>query len=116
MKNLFTLLAFGAAVFAAGCNGGNGGTPDDGPAVVPAPTLSYSIVSVHPHDTSYFTEGLEFYKGTLLESTGLKGQSRLVQMEFPSMKALKTVRLDPSLFGEGITVLNDTLYQLTYQE
>jgi glutamine cyclotransferase len=82
----------------------------------PTPSLSYSVLSSIPHDTSYFTEGLEFYNNTLLESTGLNGKSKLVQVEPATGKVLKQVILDPKYFGEGISVLHDTLYQMTYQE
>lgn len=80
------------------------------------PSISYTVVATHAHDTSFFTEGLEFYKGYLLESTGLEGKSKLVQYNAESGKIEKEVRLDAKYFGEGITVLRDTIYQLTYRE
>jgi glutamine cyclotransferase len=80
------------------------------------PIISYNIVSTHPHDTSYFTEGLEFYNGNLLESTGNYGQSKLVLKDLQSDKILKETKLDDKYFGEGVTVFNDTVYQLTYKE
>jgi glutaminyl-peptide cyclotransferase len=80
------------------------------------PISTPSIVSTLPHDTSNFTEGLEFYDSTLLESTGLKGQSYLLQYIPATGKIIKKVKLDSTYFGEGITVLHDTLYQMTYQE
>lgn len=80
------------------------------------PIMSYSIIAALPHDTSYYTEGLEFYDSTLLESTGNYGTSKLLQLDPKSGKVLKQVKLSNNYFGEGITVLNDTLYQLTYKE
>jgi glutamine cyclotransferase len=77
--------------------------------------LSYSVVATYPHDTSSFTQGLEFYKGQLLEGTGMEGQSKLLEVDLRTGKANRKITLDPKLFGEGITVLNDTLYQLTWQ-
>jgi glutamine cyclotransferase len=77
--------------------------------------LSYTVVATYPHDTSSFTQGLEFYKGQLLEGTGMEGQSKLLNVDLKTGKATNQVSLDPTLFGEGITVLNDTLYQLTWQ-
>ena len=71
---------------------------------------------LYPHDTSFFTEGLEFYKNTLLESTGLQGKSKLVQVDQETGKISKQVNLDPKQFGEGITVFHDTIYQMTYQQ
>jgi glutamine cyclotransferase len=115
MKQIFGLLALAVSLFSIGCNS-NTGQPSSEGTEKSTPVLSYSVVSVLPHDTSYFTEGLEFYKGTLLESTGLRGSSKLVQLNAPGGKIVKQINLDPKFFGEGITVLHDTLYQLTYQE
>lgn len=78
--------------------------------------LTYQVGEIYPHDTSYFTQGLEFYGNTLVEGTGMPGKSKLVQKEFPGGKVIREVALDPKFFGEGITILNDTLYQLTWQE
>jgi glutamine cyclotransferase len=78
--------------------------------------ISYSVVNTLPHDTSSFTQGLEFYNGTLIESTGNWGKSKLIQHDFSNGKILKQLSLDPKFFGEGVTVLNDTIYQLTYKE
>jgi glutaminyl-peptide cyclotransferase len=115
MKKLSCVLAATLFIIFISCNN-NTEDSSGTPAEKPIPIMSYSVVSTHAHDTSYFTEGIEFYKGTLLESTGLYGKSKLVQKSFPDLKILKEVTLDPKLFGEGITVLHDTLYQLTYQE
>ena len=85
--------------------------PDSG-----IPVSTPSVVSTLPHDTSYFTEGLEFYDSTLLESTGNYGPSKLLQLHPNTGKVLKEVKLGEKFFGEGITVLHDTLYQLTWKE
>ena len=55
------------------------------PARPTTPNISYNITSTQPHDTSFFTEGLEFYKNTLIESTGMNGRSRLVQVDQKSI-------------------------------
>lgn len=107
---LLSLLFF----FFISCNNSGPGETDNPQSTVPVSTPS--IVATLPHDTSYFTEGLEFYDSTLLESTGNYGPSKLVQVEPKTGKVLKQVDLGPKFFGEGITVLNDTLYQLTYRE
>lgn len=80
------------------------------------PAIAFSVARTFPHDSSFFTEGLEFYKGKLVESTGLYEKSRLVQYDLATGKVEKQVALDKKYFGEGITVLRDTLYQLTYRE
>lgn len=86
------------------------GTKPEGPRV-----LTYSIGPAYPHDTSSFTEGLLFYNGELYESTGLEGQSKLIQVDLKTGKAKKLVNLDAKWFGEGISIIRDTVYQLTYQ-
>jgi len=84
---------------------------------IPAPTaISYNIINTYPHDTSYYTEGLQVYKGHLYESTGNYGQSKLLKVDLKTGKPVKELALDPKYFGEGLTVLNDTIYQMTYKE
>lgn len=79
--------------------------------------LTYSIIATHPHDTSFYTQGLEFYKGELYEGTGSGSAagSFLMQIDRETGKAKRKLALDKEYFGEGITVLNDTIYQLTWQ-
>lgn len=99
----------------AACNGGDkgngeGATPSDAPK-----TVGYSILATYPHDTSSFTQGLLIYKGDLYEGTGLEGKSKLMKVELKTGKALQQISLDPKYFGEGVTILNDTVYQLTWR-
>lgn len=85
--------------------------------VIPAPAnLSYTVLNIYPHDISSFTEGLIWLNGSLLESTGEKGTSYLLKVNLTSGKAEKKVKLGDQYFGEGIAVLNNKIYQLTYQE
>jgi glutaminyl-peptide cyclotransferase len=81
-----------------------------------AQNYSYSIVQVYPHDTSAFTEGLVFVNGSLYESTGLYGDSTLRQVDLLSGEVLQKIFLDDSYFGEGMTVVDDKIVQLTWQE
>ena len=78
--------------------------------------LKYKIVNTHPHDIACFTEGLEFYKDTLYESTGLNGKSFFRKYDYKTGKVYKQVNLDSKYFVEGITFINDKMYQLTWQE
>lgn len=82
-----------------------------------APELwTYKIINEHPHDSDAYTQGLEFDGDILYESTGLKGKSSLRKVDFSSGKVLVNKPLDKSYFGEGITLLNNKIYQLTWQE
>lgn len=114
MKKIFGLLFFALALFFISCN--NNSEESTEPTAKSVPVLSYSVVGAQPHDTSYFTEGLEFYNGNLLESTGNYGPSKLVKIDPATGKIIQQVNLSKEYFGEGITVLHDTLYQLTYKE
>ncbi|WP_281322036.1 glutaminyl-peptide cyclotransferase [Flavobacterium aestivum] len=78
--------------------------------------LKYKIVNTYPHDTASFTEGLEFHNDTLFESTGQKGDSYFRKYDYKTGKIYKQIDLEPQYFGEGITFVNDKLYQLTWQE
>ncbi|MCK5442172.1 MAG: glutaminyl-peptide cyclotransferase [Maribacter sp.] len=81
-----------------------------------APSLyTYEIINEYPHDIKAYTQGLEFYNDTLYESTGRKGTSWLRKLDFKTGKVLKQIDLDNAHFGEGITILNDKVYQLTWQ-
>ena len=84
-----------------------------------ATPIDHTIIETFPHDTSFYTQGLTFYKGELYEGTGdpgYVGQSRLMKIDPKTGKALKKISLSDKYFGEGITILRDTVYQLTWQE
>jgi glutaminyl-peptide cyclotransferase len=85
------------------------------PTIPEASFLPYTIVNAYPHDTSSFTQGLEFYNGTLYESTGLTGRSTLRTVDLTSGKSKQIHKLEDKFFGEGITIFKDTLYQLTWE-
>ncbi len=77
--------------------------------------MSYSIISTYPHDTSSYTQGLLVYNGDMYEGTGLEGKSKLMKVDLKTGKASQSINLDAKFFGEGVTILNDTVYQLTWQ-
>lgn len=77
--------------------------------------LKYSIVNTFPHDIKSFTEGLEFFRDTLYESTGKNGESYFRKYDYKTGKVFKQVDLDQQYFGEGITIINNKIYQLTWQ-
>ena len=76
---------------------------------------SYKIINEYPHDITSYTQGLEFYKGELYESTGQKGESKLRKVDYKTGKVLNNIDLDASYFGEGLTIFNNQIYQLTWQ-
>lgn len=79
------------------------------------PVYGYRILHVYPHDRTAFTQGLEYRDGYLYEGTGLNGESTLRKVELESGKVLKTTKLDSKYFGEGITVLDQRVIELTWQ-
>jgi len=76
--------------------------------------LQYSVVNSLPHDQSAFTEGLLIHNGLLYESTGDK-ESWIATVDIKTGKSDKKVTIDPKYFGEGICILNNKVYQLTWQ-
>jgi len=78
--------------------------------------LDYQILTSYPHDPQAFTQGLEIYNDQLFEGTGLYGRSSLRKVELNSGRVMKKINLDKKYFGEGITILNDKIYQLSWKE
>ncbi|MFT0715439.1 glutaminyl-peptide cyclotransferase [Flagellimonas lutimaris] len=76
---------------------------------------TYEIINSYPHDTGAYTQGLEFHDGTLYESTGKKGASTVRKVNFETGEVLQQIDMEDSVFGEGITIMNGKLYQLTWQ-
>ena len=76
----------------------------------------YELIKSYPHDINAYTQGLEFVNGTLFESTGQYGESKLRALDYKNNTVLKNIDLSSSYFGEGLTVLNDKIYQLTWKE
>ena len=77
---------------------------------------TYELLNTYPHDITSYTQGLEFYNGVLYESTGQYGESKLRALDYKNDVILNNVNLSRSYFGEGLTVLNDKIYQLTWKE
>ena len=85
--------------------------------VIKAPTqLQYEVVKVYTHDTSSYTQGLEWHGETLFEGTGNYGKSILHKMDANMQVVGNKINLPMNLFGEGITVFKDKIYQLTWKE
>ena len=85
--------------------------------VIKAPTqLQYEVVKIYTHDTSAYTQGLEWYGETLFESTGNYSKSVLHKLDANMQGIGKKINLSKELFGEGVTIFKDKIYQLTWKE
>jgi glutaminyl-peptide cyclotransferase len=78
------------------------------------PTIAFKLRSSWPHDTQSFTQGLVIHNGQLYESTGQEGSSWIGIVDIKTGKPDKKVALDKKYFGEGIAILNNKVYQLTW--
>jgi glutamine cyclotransferase len=85
------------------------------PERIDTPIYGYRIVKVYPHDPNSFTQGLLFHKGFLYESSGLRGRSTVRQVELDTGKVLKVHHLPSRYFGEGLTLWQEKLIQLTWR-
>ncbi len=83
--------------------------------IIPA-IYTYEVVNTYPHDITSYTQGLEFYNGDLYESTGQYKESKLRKLDFETGEVLQNLDLEDNYFGEGLTILNDKIYQLTWKE
>jgi glutaminyl-peptide cyclotransferase len=78
-------------------------------------TYTYKTLNHYPHNKHFFTQGLEFHDGFLYEGTGEHGTSGLFKVNLQTGKPVMQHMLDVKYFGEGITILDDKVYQLTYR-
>jgi glutamine cyclotransferase len=104
----------GALVMAlAGC----AATTAPAAPTAPAQQLRPQVLAELPHDTTAFTEGLELGPdGVLYEGTGLAGRSQLRELDPQTGAVRRSVPLPGDLFGEGITLVGDKIWQLTWQD
>ena len=79
------------------------------------PRYTYEVVNVFPHDPGAFTQGLLFDNGQLYESTGLEGYSSIRRVDLQTGEILASKPLTGTYFGEGIAIVGNNLYQLTWQ-
>ena len=121
----YLLFLFAAMAVSCGpaANTGNGSNVSNVSNTAPKSTVityDYQIVKTYPHDPKAFTQGLEFHDGVLYEGTGGKDGddffSSLRKVDYTSGKVLQKYDLPREYFGEGITILNDKIYQLTWRE
>lgn len=81
----------------------------------PPKIYTYKIINEYPHDITSYTQGLEFFNDTLYESTGQNKESKLRKLDYKTGAVLKNIHLADQYFGEGLTILNNKIYQLTWR-
>lgn len=118
MKNLI----YGLLIFLVACDGNSSpeidkSLPNTEVARLPVPTpISYTVDSIYPHDPGAFTQGLEYHNGKIYEGTGEPRESRLRVVNLETGKPEREYLIpDPVIFGEGITIFKNKIYQLTWQ-
>ncbi len=79
------------------------------------PVWKAKIVATYPHDPEAYTQGLVIEKGRMFEGTGRYGASTLREVDYKTGAVLKSLSLDKQYFGEGITILDGTIFQLTWK-
>lgn len=119
MKLFFAFIIILTGLYS--CSNNPGSSEKDITASAPAtPVINYAVTKFFPHDTSLYTEGFLIHNGQLFESTGSpenhpQTKSDIGIIDLATGKMDKKVEIDKSkYFGEGIAILNDKLYQLTY--
>ncbi|MFT3845037.1 MAG: glutaminyl-peptide cyclotransferase [Lacibacter sp.] len=111
-----------ASILFTSCGSNSTQNDEQGPvSSVPPPTrLNYTLLKVHPHDTTAYTQGLQYIDGFLYEGTGnpekVPNKSKLRKVDYTTGKILKETFIPGPLFGEGITMLQNKIYQLTWTE
>lgn len=118
MKKIYNYIICGLAFSVVACSCGDN---QNNEVIINKPVnnidaLNYDVVNIHPHNVADYTEGLEVYNGFLYEGTGNYKASVIKKYEIKTGKSLQQIAMPDSVFGEGITILNNKIYQLTYQE
>jgi glutamine cyclotransferase len=80
------------------------------------PVYTYEIVKTYPHDSRAFTQGLVIRDNVFYESAGEYGKSNLRKVDVATGKVLQEKKIADSYFAEGMTILNDKIYQITWKE
>lgn len=75
----------------------------------------FRVINAYPHDRRSYTQGLIYVDGAMYEGTGHKGLSALKEVDIETGKTIREQKMDSKIFGEGITVMGDKVYQLSWQ-
>ncbi len=116
-------LALGAAAFVGGVTTACATPREPPPAAsvaspnrAPLPSRAVRVLAAYPHDPEAFTQGLLFHGGKLYESLGREGRSSVREVELSSGRVLREARLPAREFGEGLALVGDRLFQLTWRD
>jgi glutaminyl-peptide cyclotransferase len=105
-----------AVLVTTSCSAAPQGDPPAEPPSKGAETMRAEVLEVRPHDPTAFTQGLELVDGVLYEGTGLEGESAVRAIDPETGAVQRETALPRDFFGEGITVVGDTIWQLTWQD
>lgn len=78
--------------------------------------IPYTLLKQYPHRADAYTQGLQYVDGYMYECTGHYGRSHIYKYELETGKILKELKLDDKYFGEGLTVMGDKIYIITWRE
>lgn len=112
MRAIFYI--FAACVLVVSCGGARSKSKSSAVAVVPQ-MVDIEVVNSFDHQTTAYTQGLQFVDGKMWEGTGEYGRSRLQYTDLATGRVTVVAKLPDNHFGEGITLLGDKIYQLTWQ-
>jgi len=90
-------------------------TPADDITSDVTPVYMYEVVNTYPHDRNAYTQGLAFEDGFLYEGTGLRGRSTLRRVDLVTGDILQIHNLPAQFFGEGVTIYENKIIQLTWK-
>lgn len=105
--------AFGACSKDASADAGKDAAAADAPARTP--TYVAEVLGSWPHDPDAYTQGLLLQDGHMFESTGLVGKSSIREVELQSGRVIRKRDVGEPYFGEGIVIMGDDLYEITWQ-
>ena len=110
-------LFFLLLIFISACKNNSTNNITEDNSNPPPPMINFAIVKIYPHDTSSYTQGLQWYNNNLYEGTGDYAHSKLLKTDLTTGKILQQVKTssDSTVFGEGITVFNNKIYELTWK-
>lgn len=120
-RHIFTIM-LSSVLALTSCKGGaeqEQPAADEGQAentVTLTPNIPYTLLKQYPHKTDAYTQGLQYVDGYMYECTGHYGQSHIYKYDLQTGEVLKEYKLDDKYFGEGLTVMGDKIYVITWRE